>query len=356
MSLYSLIRPLIFCFDAETAHGLAVTALKSGLLPRCAAAEDPVLVSTLWGLRFPTPVGLAAGFDKNAEVPDAMLAQGFGFVEAGTVTPRPQEGNPKPRMFRLSADRAVINRLGFNNAGLEAFRAKAEARQGRPGIFGANVGANKDTSDPVSDYVAGIRALYGLSDYFTVNISSPNTPGLRSLQRQDALDRLLGAVMAARLEAHGARSGRLVPLLVKIAPDLSPEERADIAKVALKHEVDGLIISNTTISRPAGLHGPFRGETGGLSGQPLLKLATEVLGDMYKLTEGRIPLVGVGGIENGQDAYRKIRAGASLVQLYSAMVYEGPGLGASVAQELANCLRADGYANVSEAVGADWGA
>lgn len=356
MSFYALIRPLIFMFDAETAHGFAIKGLKLGLVPKADPVRDPRLKSNHWGLDFPTPVGLAAGFDKNAEVADAMLAQGFGFVEAGTVTPRAQAGNPRPRMFRLTKDRAVINRLGFNNNGLEAFRARAIARHGRPGIFGANVGANKDTADPVTDYVAGIKSLYGLSDYFTVNISSPNTPGLRSLQRQDALDRLLAAVMAARAEAHeaGGSVGRIVPLLLKIAPDLTPEERADIAAVALKHNIDGVIVSNTTITRPDSLCDAQREETGGLSGRPLKDLSCEVLGDIYKLTEGRIPLVGVGGIETGADAYAKIRAGASLVQLYSAMVYEGPAIGARVAQELSLLLAADGFSNVSEAVGANW--
>ncbi len=364
---YAVLRPLIFCFDAETAHGLSIQALKMGLAGTAAPVDDPVLRSMLWGLDFPTPVGLAAGFDKNAEVGDAVLAQGFGFVEVGTITPRPQPGNPKPRMFRLTKDRAVINRLGFNNQGLDVMTSRLRARLAdgtARGVLGANVGANKDSADPAADYVTGIRALADYADYITINISSPNTPGLRSLQRRDALDHLLGAAMAARADAQahskagavGARRtnvGKPIPILVKIAPDLTTEEREDIAAVVIKHNVDGLIVSNTTISRPEILTDAQRTETGGLSGAPLLGLATSVLQDMYRLTKGTLPLVGVGGIACGADAYAKIRAGASLVQLYSAMVYEGPRLGRTVAVELAALLKADGFKSVTEAVGVD---
>jgi len=355
--LYDLARPLFFSLQAETAHGLAIRALKLGLVPRPRVTFDPVLESSHWGLRFPSPVGLAAGFDKNAEVPDAMLAQGFGFVEAGTVTPRPQDGNPRPRMFRLVEDRAVINRLGFNNQGMEAARQRLLARRaaGRGGILGINIGANKDSADMAADYETGIRGFYGLADYFTVNISSPNTPGLRAWQKAEALDRLLGRVISARTAAHDAAggNGRPMPLLVKVAPDLEPAERAEMAEILLRHGVDGIIVSNTTISRPASLRSPQARETGGLSGAPLKPLATEVLRDFYGHTKGRVPLIGVGGIASGADAYARIRAGASLVQLYSAMVYEGPDLALRIARDLAGLIKADGFASISEAVGAD---
>lgn len=356
-TLYDLARPLFFSLQAETAHGLAIRALKSGLLPRARADFDPILQSQHWGLRFPSPVGLAAGFDKNAEVADAMLAQGFGFVEAGTVTPRPQAGNPRPRMFRLVEDRAVINRLGFNNQGLDAARQRLRARRERrsPGILGINIGANKDSADMAADYELGIRGFYGLADYFTVNISSPNTPGLRAWQKAEALDQLLGRVIAARAAAHeetGA-NGRLMPLLVKVAPDLEAAERAEMADILMRHSVDGVIISNTTIGRPDGLRSHAAGEAGGLSGAPLRALALECLRDFYALTRGRLTLVGVGGIASAADAYARIRAGASLLQLYSALVYEGPDLAVRIARDLAALLRTDGFTSLQQAVGAD---
>lgn len=356
MSLsYRLARPLFFALAPETAHGLVIRALKLGLVPRGRPVADPILTCRLWGLTFANPIGLAAGFDKNAEVPDAMLAQGFGFVEVGTITPRPQSGNPRPRLFRLAADRAVINRLGFNNGGLEAARARLIQRRGRPGIVGANVGANKDSADMAADYVAGIRGLYGLADYFTVNISSPNTPGLRDWQKAEALDELLTRVMAAREEARrdAATAGPMTPLLVKVAPDLTDEAKADIAALALRHRIDGLIVSNTTISRPDGLTSPHHTQAGGLSGRPLFPLSTQALRDFYQLTGGSLPLIGVGGIASGTDAYAKIRAGASLVQLYSALVFDGPGLVLKIARDLADRLKAEGFATVSAAVGAD---
>lgn len=354
---YRLIRPLVFACPPEAAHNLTIRALKRGLWPGSGRSAPPpvdkCLKVDLWGLSFPGPVGLAAGFDKDGEVPDRMLALGFAFAEVGTVTPRPQPGNAKPRLFRLAADRAVINRFGFNNRGLEAMAARLAARAGRPGIVGANVGANKDSADPVADYVAGIRRLYSLADYFTVNVSSPNTPGLRDLQHRDALDRLLGAVMAARGEAHGEKSTRPTPILLKIAPDLDEEGAAAVAEVALAHNVDGMIVSNTTIARPPGLRSPHRTEAGGLSGAPLFGASTGLLARMYRLTGGKMPLVGVGGVASAADAYAKIRAGASLVQVYSAMVYEGPGLAARITAELPAFLKRDGYAHINEAVGAD---
>jgi dihydroorotate dehydrogenase len=342
MLAYALARPLLFALDPETAHGLTIRALKLGLLPP-APADDPILATRLAGLTLPNPIGLAAGFDKNAEVPDAMLRLGFGFVEAGTVTPLPQPGNPRPRMFRLVEDRAVINRLGFNNAGLDVYAARLRARAGRPGIVGGNVGANKDAADRIADYVRGIEAVRDIVSYITVNISSPNTPGLRALQSRDALAELVGKAMAAR----GAGG---VPLFVKVAPDLTPEDIADIAEVCGAGGVDGLIVSNTTISRD-GLRSRHAGEAGGLSGAPLLARSTEVLRAFRQASP--LPLIGVGGVASGADAYARIRAGASAVQLYTALVYGGPGLVTRIKRELAALLRRDGFDSVAAAVGAD---
>ncbi|WP_138380445.1 quinone-dependent dihydroorotate dehydrogenase [Luteithermobacter gelatinilyticus] len=353
MDLYALTRPLFFALSPETAHGLVIRLLKAGLVPAQGGGDDAALGISLWGLNFSNPLGLAAGFDKNAEVPDAMLAQGFGFVETGTVTPRPQPGNPKPRLFRLTEDEAIINRLGFNNKGLQRYAANLERRRllAKEGIVGANIGANKDSEDPIADYVTGLERLLGLADYFTVNISSPNTPGLRKLQGREALDELLSRLMTVRNHAREKLS-YLPPLLVKIAPDLDDKERSDIAEIILKHGIDGLIVSNTTVGLRDQLKSSFREETGGLSGQPLFEFSTQVLEDMYRLTEGRIPLIGVGGVSTGQQAYAKIRAGASLIQLYSALAYHGPGLVQKIKRELLACLREDGFSSVMEAVGA----
>ncbi|WP_421694162.1 quinone-dependent dihydroorotate dehydrogenase [Aestuariivirga sp.] len=316
---FPLARPLLHALDAETAHGLTIRALK--VMPRLSRpTADPRLAVDVFGLSFPNPLGLAAGFDKNAEVPDAMLALGFGFTEIGTVTPRPQEGNPRPRLFRLAEDQAVINRMGFNNEGHAAARARLRLRRGRPGIVGVNIGANKDSGDRISDYVTGIEAFSGLASYFTVNISSPNTPGLRALQSRNELEQLLSRLNAAR-----ARTDRQPPMLLKIAPDLREDELEDIAAACAAGAVDGIIVSNTTLSRD-GLRSPQAAEQGGLSGAPLLSLSTRQLARMFLLTEGKIPLIGVGGVQDGESALLKIRAGASLVQLYSALVYKGPGL------------------------------
>jgi dihydroorotate dehydrogenase len=301
------------------------------------------------GLEFSNPVGLAAGFDKHAEVPDDLLELGFGFVEVGSVTPRPQPGNPRPRVFRLEEDRAVINRYGFNSQGLAVAAERLRKRHGRSGIVGVNVGANKDSQDPVADYVEGVGELAGLASYFVINISSPNTPGLRTLQARDSLDALLDHVLAARRKGDAQNSA---PLIVKIAPDLSPEDCHDIAEVLLARGVDGLIVSNTTTARPA-LRSDSRDEAGGLSGVPLLEPSTKILAEMYRLTEGKLPLIGTGGIASGHDAYRKIRAGASLVQLYTALVFQGPRLIGQIKQELADLLTTDGYDNIAQAVGAD---
>ncbi|CAA7619343.1 Dihydroorotate dehydrogenase (quinone) [Magnetospirillum sp. LM-5] len=347
---FKLAGPVIRSLDPEKAHGLTVRALACGLVPGQPRVDSAMLESTLWGLRFPNPVGLAAGFDKNAEVPDAMLHQGFGFVEIGSVTPRPQPGNPKPRMFRLPEDRAIINRMGFNNQGLEAVAKRLEARP-RIGIVGANLGKNKDTEDAASDYEKGAARLAPLSDYLVINVSSPNTPGLRSLQGRDQLEGLVGRTREALDRA--VPSGKRPPLLLKIAPDLNDEDLSDIAAVALAGALDGLIVSNTTIARPDSLKSAFSKETGGLSGAPLFAPSTAVLGRMYVLTQGKLPLVGVGGIASPEQAYAKIRAGASLVQLYSAMIYEGPGLVTRVNRGLIGLLAKDGFASLADAVGAD---
>lgn len=327
--------------DPETAHQLALKALKAGLGGR-AGARDPVLGVRLAGLDLPNAVGLAAGFDKNGEALHGLSRAGFGFVECGSVTPRPQPGNPKPRLFRLTEDRAVINRMGFNNAGLDVFARNLEGRP-RGAVIGANLGANKDTEDKAADYVAGLIRLRGLADYFTVNVSSPNTPGLRNLQGRAALDDLLGRLA----EARGPE-----PLFLKIAPDLTEAEVVMIVEACAAHGLDGLIVSNTTLDRPASLRSVHAGESGGLSGAPLRDKALMALQWAQGASGGRLALIGVGGIASGADAYARIRAGASAVQLYSALIYEGPGLVMRIRRDLAERLRADGFGSVAEAVGA----
>ena len=342
MALYPLLRPLIFTLDAERAHRLTVQALR--LAPVRVGALDPVLAVRVAGLDFPNPVGLAAGFDKDARVPDAMLGLGFGFVEVGTVTPQPQEGNPQPRLFRLAEDRAVINRMGFNNGGQARAFERLLRRNARPGIVGVNIGANKDAADRIADYANGVRVMSPVARYLTVNISSPNTPGLRALQDKGALEALLTAVAEAR--APGGP-----PVFLKVAPDLEPADIDDIAEVSLGHGIDALIVANTTISRPP-LRSPLAGEAGGLSGAPLRDLALARLRDFRTATGGAMPLIAAGGIASAEDAYVRIRAGASLVQLYSALVYEGPGLARRIATGLKPLLARDGFATVNEAVGA----
>jgi dihydroorotate dehydrogenase len=344
--LHDLAASALRTLDPEDAHRLTIRALALGLGPR-APRPDPILATTVAGLSLQSAVGLAAGFDKNAEVFGPMLAAGFGFVECGTVTPLPQAGNPRPRLFRLTEDRAVINRMGFNNEGLDAFAARL-SRPGRPGPVGANIGANKDSADRMGDYVTGLKRLWGLADWFTLNISSPNTPGLRALQTRAALEELLGRAAEARdtLPAAGA-----VPLFLKVAPDLDDAEIEAVVETVLAFGISGIIVANTTISRPD-LRSPQAGETGGLSGAPLRDLAQSVLGRFSAASAGRLPLIGAGGIASGADAYARIRAGASAVQLYSALVYEGPGLAVRIGRELASRLRADGFRTLSEAVGA----
>lgn len=343
MALFSLFRPLLFLLEPETAHRATITALK--LMPQLAAASpDPILSTQVAGLAFPSPVGLAAGFDKDAEVPLAVLALGFGSAEVGTLTPEPQRGNPRPRLFRLAEEHAVINRMGFNNGGQAAARARLTRFRGK-GIIGINVGANKDAADRIADYATGVAAMAGLADYLTINISSPNTPGLRALQDEGALAALMDAITAAR-PAKGP------PIFLKVAPDLEPADIDAIARLSIG-KVDGLIIANTTISRPA-LSSRHAGETGGLSGAPLCSLAQQRLVDFRKAVGGAMPLIAAGGISTADHAYARIRAGASLVQVYSAMVYKGPGLARRINTGLAALLRRDGFGSVGEAVGADY--
>ena len=344
--LHDAVARGLHALDPEDAHGVTIQALSLGLGPR-AIAHDPVLATELAGLALPNCVGLAPGFDKNAQVFAPMLATGFGFVECGTVTPKPQAGNPRPRLFRLTQDHAVINRMGFNNQGLEPFAARL-ARRG-PGVVGANIGANKDAADRIGDYVTGLTRLWGLADYFTINISSPNTPGLRALQTRAALEDLLGRLTEAR-DALPV-SGR-APVFLKVAPDLEDAEVEAIVETVIAAGLSGIIVSNTTISRPP-LRSPQAGEAGGLSGAPLTGLAQEMMRRFHAAVGGRVPLIGVGGIGSGAEAYARIRAGAAAVQLYSALVFAGPGLVVRIRRDLAERLRADGFANVAQAVGVD---
>jgi dihydroorotate dehydrogenase len=338
--------------DAETAHRLTIALLKTGLGPRERNDAEPSLAIDLCGVALPNCIGLAAGFDKNAEVPDAMLRAGLGFVECGTVTPLPQVGNPRPRLFRLREDRAVINRMGFNNQGLKAFAGQLDARQ-RPqsglGVVGANIGANKDSADRAGDYVLGLRRLWGRADYFTVNISSPNTPGLRALQTGEALQELLARLAEARAALR--TDSRDYPVFLKVAPDLADDEIEAIVEVSIAQGIDALIVGNTTLSRPDSLRSPHKGEAGGLSGAPLMTLSTLVLSRFHQAAAGRIALIGTGGVASGADGYAKIRAGARAVQLYSALAYEGAGLVGRIKRDLAMRLKADGFASVADAVG-----
>lgn len=345
---YSLIRPLFFALEAERAHHLSLRLLR--LMPAPAPLpSDPALAQTVAGIAFPNPVGLAAGYDKEGLVAHKMHGLGFGFAELGTLTPLPQPGNPLPRLFRLVEDRAVINRMGFNNGG-QAAAAERVAKRRRPKgaggpVIGINIGANKDAADRIADYATGVTCMAPLADYLTVNISSPNTPGLRALQDRAALDQLLGAVMAAR----GASR---VPIFLKVAPDLEPADVDDIAAACIDHKIDALIVSNTTISRPA-LRSALAGETGGLSGAPLHDLSLQRLRDFRKALGTGLPLIGVGGIANAEQAYARMRAGASLIQLYSALVYEGPYLAKRINAGLKALMARDGVKHISEIVGID---
>ncbi len=351
MQIYPLMKPLLHALPPEAAHRLGLFALRHRLLPKQAAFSHPALAVKTLGLEFPNPVGLAAGFDKNAEAVDALIAQGFGFVEAGTVTPLPQPGNPRPRIFRLREDEAVINRLGFNNEGLATFIANIGAHDKSRGIVGANIGKNKDATDAVADYAQGVMAVYPYADYITVNISSPNTPGLRALQKREALVELLTALRETG-EGCARAHKRKTPMLLKVAPDLDAQEKEDIAQSVLESGMDGLIVSNTTLARPH-LISRYNGEQGGLSGKPVFTRSTEALRDFHRLIGGKIPLIGTGGIASAEDAYIKIRAGATLVQLYTALVYQGFALIPAIQSGLVELLERDGFTHISQAVGVD---
>lgn len=345
--LFRLLKPALFALDSETGHRLAIRSLAA--LPRRAPAPAGPLAVEVAGLAFPNPVGVAAGFDKDAEVPGALLGLGFGFTEVGSITPLPQVGNPKPRLFRLVEDAAVINRMGFNNSGAEAALARLEARAGHSGIVGVNIGANKDSADRIADYAVMARVMGPVASYLCVNVSSPNTPGLRALQDEGALTALIEAVIAARNEAVPSAPP---PIFLKVAPDLGSADIDAIARIAIDNKLGALVVSNTTISRSS-LQSHHAGETGGLSGAPLRSLATQRLRDFRQATGGAVPLVGVGGIATAEHAWERIRAGASLVQLYSAMVYEGPGLGARIVRGLEALMQRDGFVSIAEAVGSE---
>lgn len=337
---------LLFRFSPETAHGLSIAALKAGLGGRFDAGFDPRLATTVCGLTFPNPLGMAAGYDKNGEVPDALLRLGFGFAEVGTVTPLAQPGNPKPRIFRLPQDRGVINRLGFNNEGHAACLARLKARAGRGGIVGVNIGANKDSADRVADYVKGVETFAPLAAYLTVNVSSPNTPGLRNLQSRESLGDLLARVKAAR-DASAVAAGKAPPIFLKVAPDLSEAEMDDIAAEVLDKGTDGLIVSNTTLARDGLSDTTMAGEAGGLSGRPVFRRSTAVLARLRKRVGPSLPIIGVGGVEDAATALEKIRAGADLVQLYSCMIYGGPGLPRRILEGLSARLDRDGIDHLS---------
>jgi dihydroorotate dehydrogenase len=343
--------PLLRWFDPEDAHRLAIQGLRL-LPPIRPRRDDPKLAVRAFGLNFPNPIGMAAGFDKSAEAPDALLRLGFGFVEIGSVTPKPQAGNPRPRLFRLERDEAVINRMGFNNDGADAVLRRLAGRAHLGGIVGVNVGANKDSADRAADYVKLIETFAPVASYFTVNVSSPNTPGLRNLQQAAALDDLLARVIDARERVR--QNAGDSPVLLKIAPDLSLTELDDVVHIARSRRVDGMIVANTTLARPATLREQTRAkEQGGLSGRPLFRLSTRMVAETYVRAEGAFPLVGVGGIDSGGAALTKIRAGASLIQLYSSLIYKGLGLVEVIKNDLASTLLRTGRDSLSEIVGAD---
>lgn len=344
-AIASAVMPLLRCLTPERAHRLALRALRLGLTGRDRSPDDPILSTEAFGLRFRNPIGLAAGFDKDAEAIAPLSRLGFGFVETGTVTPRPQSGNPQPRLFRLSEDRALVNRMGFNNAGLAAYVARLQARP-RTGIpVGANLGINKTGADPERDYAALAAAVAPLVDYIVINVSSPNTPGLRDLQSEARLGAVLRAA-AQHVPQHP-------PLLVKIAPDLSEDGLTGVVEVCVQHDVQGLIISNTTIARPPALRSVLAREAGGLSGRPLFAASTAMLARAHLLARGRLTLIGVGGVSTGEEALTKLKAGASLIQIYTALIFDSPGLIPRLKRELAAALRRDGFAHVRDAVGAD---
>jgi len=353
--LFQLAKPFLHRMDPEDAHRMTLKALQTGVIPCPSRIDDPRLKVTLWNRTFPNPVGLAAGFDKNADVVGAMLKIGFGFVEAGTVTPKPQDGNPRPRIFREADHEAVINRMGFPNQGVQNFRGNIEKfleTKPRPaGVVGINIGMNKGQTDPAKDYCQLVRTLGPYADYITVNISSPNTPGLRNLQERENLLPLLERIMEERAKSCGA--GDPPPLLVKLSPDLKEAQKKEVADSLLEAKVDGVILTNTTLDRPDYLPAEFYEQAGGLSGRPLTEKSTTLIRDFYRLLDGKLPIVGAGGISSAKDAYAKIKAGASLVQLYSALVFQGPPLIPEILQGLIASMERDGYTHISQAVGKD---
>jgi dihydroorotate dehydrogenase len=348
-ALFDLTRPMLFALEPERAHELTLRSLEAGLYARASHPDDPRLAVQLGGLVFPNPLGIAAGFDKDARVPDAVLGLGCGFAEVGTVTPEPQAGNPRPRVFRLVADRAIINRLGFNNSGHAAVLRRLERRP-RRGVVGVNIGANKDTADLPADYVQGLETFYNVASYFTVNISSPNTPGLRDLQAPAALGELLRRLIEAREKFISAGRPR-PPIIVKIAPDIAEEDLGPITEQLVASGVDGIAVSNTTVARPRLGDARLAREAGGLSGRPLFYRSTVMLARVYRLTGGRLPLIGIGGIDSGETALAKIEAGATLLQLYTGLVYEGPGLIDRIKQHLVRAVRRAAVPSISTLTG-----
>ena len=348
--LFGLGQALLLALDPERAHDLAVKSLELGLYPRATEPDDKRLAQRIFGLDFPNPIGMAAGFDKDARVPRELLATGLGFVEVGTLTPRAQSGNPLPRVFRSQADRAIINRLGFNNEGQEAALQRLQRRP--TGVVGVNIGAGRDSSDRIGDYVSGIERMGSVASYFTVNISSPNTPGLRDLQAPETLDALLKRALTAR----GALANK-PPLLVKLAPDLADADLPEVVDVIVANGVDAIVVSNTTLMRDGLKDATFARETGGLSGRPLFTRSTRMLARVYQLTRGKLPLVGVGGVDSGETAVAKIEAGASLLQLYTGLVFEGPGLIGRIKQALVVAIERAGAHDLKPLIGAradDW--
>ena len=355
--LFDLGRQALLAIDPEKAHEVTMASLERGIYPRGQRGDPACLEVSLVGLTLSNPLGIAAGFDKDARVPDAVLGMGCGFAEVGTLTPKPQVGNPKPRLFRLADDRAVINRFGFNNCGHQVALDRLIARRNRSGVVGVNIGANKDASDRSADYVAGLNAFYDVASYFTVNISSPNTPGLRDLQAPAALDELLGRIMAARAAKVAIGAGQR-PIVVKIAPDIAEADLPAICARLEAHNVDVIAVSNTTLARPATLRDQATArEVGGLSGRPVFHRATAMLARVYRQTGGRVPLIGAGGVDSGATALAKLEAGASLIQLYTGLVFEGAGLIGRIKAELAEQCRVEGLLSISELTGrraAEW--
>lgn len=350
--IYKAVRPIVFKMDPEDAHGATIKALKSGAIRSCKITKSERLEQELFGLRFPNPIGLSAGFDKNAEVIAPALRLGFGYTEVGTVTPLPQGGNPRPRIFRDPANGAVINRMGFPNGGVRVFKPNLQRFLGmsaRPdGVVGINIGMNKTQENPANDYCALIRELAPLADYLTVNISSPNTPGLRNLQEKEPLSELIGQMKNTLSDVCGNEAPAL---LIKLAPDLDAQQQEEIAGVLMDTKVSGVILSNTTLDRPDYLSDGFRDENGGLSGMPVREKSTQIIRNFYSLTKGQLPIIGVGGISDADHAYEKIKAGASLVQLYTGMIYEGPSIANTINAGLLELLNKDGFSHISQAIG-----